>query len=56
MSLEFGPRQGVLDWANDIMALNPNHKIVIVTHSYMYYDNTRMGDGDSWNPHTYGGQ
>ena len=54
MSLEFGPRQGVLDWANDIMAANPNHKIVIVTHSYMYYDNTRMGDGDSWNPHTYG--
>jgi len=28
--------------------------VVIVTHSYMYSDDTRLGTGDSWNPHDYG--
>jgi len=54
MTLEFGPRQGVIDWANQVISENPEYQVVIVTHTYMYSDDTRHGSGDSWNPHDYG--
>lgn len=34
MSLEFGPRDEVLDWANHIVAEHPDHKVVVITHTY----------------------
>jgi hypothetical protein len=54
LSLEFGPRGPVLDWANQVVAAHPNHRVIVATHTYMYYDETRHGTGDSWNPHGYG--
>ncbi|MEN6309214.1 MAG: Ig-like domain-containing protein, partial [Anaerohalosphaeraceae bacterium] len=50
---EFGPRDAVLSWANGIIAAHPHHRIIVVTHAYMYDDDTRLGDGDSWNPNNY---
>ena len=52
-ALEFGPRNKILDWANGIIAANPHRRVIIVTHNYMYYDDTRVGTGDTWNPHNY---
>jgi hypothetical protein len=52
-ALEFGPRDAVLSWANGIIAAHPHHRVIVLTHGYMYSDDTRLGAGDSWNPNTY---
>ena len=54
LSLEFGPRGPVLDWANQVVSSHPNHRVIVATHTYMYYDETRHNTGHSWNPHAYG--
>jgi hypothetical protein len=53
LSLEFGPRKAVLDWANEIVSSHPNRRVMVVTHAYMYSDETTIGPGDDWNPHIY---
>lgn len=50
---EFGPRDAVLNWASGVVAAHPHHRVIVVTHAYMYDDDTRLGDGDSWNPNNY---
>lgn len=54
LSLEFATRNAVLDWAEGIIKSHPKHLIIINTHDYMYSDNTRMGEGDTWLPQSYG--
>ncbi len=54
ITLEFGPRNSIVNWANDIVAKHPGHSVIINTHSYMYSDSTRQGPGDSWRPQAYG--
>jgi hypothetical protein len=54
LCLEFGPLDDTLDWANDIISKHPKHNVIITSHCYMYFDDTRVGEGDQWNPHTYG--
>ena len=53
LSLEFGIRNKVLDWAKAIIEEHPKHKVIINTHAYMYSDDTRMGEGDKWLPQDY---
>ncbi|MBT5816193.1 MAG: hypothetical protein HOI15_17860 [Opitutales bacterium] len=33
---------------------NHDQKVILVTHCYMYDDDTRVGEGDEWNPHKKG--
>lgn len=40
MALEFCPRKDVLAWANRQIAAHPNRRVIVVTHSYLYYDGT----------------
>lgn len=56
LSLEFGPRNRVLDWAAGIIEAHPDHKIIINTHAYMYSDDTRMSTQreHQWLPQNYG--
>lgn len=56
LSLEFGTRNSVLQWAGDVIEAHPNHKVIINTHDYMYSDNTRMNieSDHSWVPQRYG--
>ncbi len=54
LTLEFGPRNGILDWANDLIAKYPDYTVIVNTHSYMYSDSTRQGYGDNWRPQAYG--
>ena len=53
LSLEFGPRNKVLDWANQVVSDHPHRRVIVLTHNYMYSDDTRVGPGDTWNPHDY---
>lgn len=54
LSLEFGPGNSVLEWANEVVSQHPEHIVIVNTHSYMYSDSTRQGEGDSWRPQAYG--
>jgi len=56
LSLEFGPRDRVLDWASGVIEAHPSHRVIINTHAYMYSDDTRMSpDRDHhWLPQHYG--
>ena len=53
-TLEFGPRNKVLDWADAVAKRFPDRVIMLNTHSYMYSDSTRQGPGDNWRPQNYG--
>ena len=54
ISLEFGPRNSILNWAGSVIEKYPDHSVIINTHSYMYSDSTRQGPGDNWRPQAYG--
>jgi hypothetical protein len=59
LALEWGPRDEVVDWANKIVEAHPDHLVMLVTHAYMYNDNTRYdwaakNNAQLWNPHAYG--
>lgn len=53
LALEFGPRDEVLDWASEVISSYSDHSVIIVTHCYMYWDDTRVGIGDAHNPKDY---
>ena len=41
LSLEMGPRNAVIDWANKLLAANRAYPAIILTHAFLYYDNAR---------------
>ncbi len=57
ISLEFGPRDTVLAWANDIAKQYADTPAMLLTHAYLYDDNTRYDHvarpSQQWNPHSY---
>lgn len=58
-TMEFGPRDEVIAWANDVLEDHSDKLAMLVTHAYMYYDETiydwaTKGSSQSWNPHSYG--
>lgn len=59
LALEWGPRNQAIAWANNIVTQYPNHKVILITHAYTYFDDTRYdwktkGASQSWNPYAYG--
>jgi hypothetical protein len=57
LSLEFGPRDAVLDWADQVAKRYPSLPAMVVTHAYLYSDDTRYDlrarPDQKWNPHLY---
>lgn len=58
LALEFGPRDEVLTWANEIAEKFPDHFIILLTHAHVYSDDTRYdwakyGAAQKWNPKSY---
>lgn len=58
LALEWGPRDEVVEWAGEIVESHPDHDAMLVTHAYMYSDDTiydweTKGPQQSWNPHAY---
>ncbi len=56
--LEWGPRDSTIAWANGVMAANPGHLGILVTHAYMNnndrrYDHTDKAHPQHYNPHEY---
>lgn len=59
LCLEFAPRNGVIDWANEIVDQNRDKRVIVATHAYLYsdgsrYDFARKGDTQNWSPKVYG--
>lgn len=54
ITLEFGPNSEMVAWANQIVSAHPDRRVIVLTHCYTFHDDTRVGQGDPWNPHTYG--
>jgi hypothetical protein len=59
LALEWGPRDETVAWADRIAREHADHQMILVTHAYMYYDETRYdwaakGAKQTWNPHSYG--
>lgn len=52
--LEFGPRDSVVDWANAVVESHANHRVIVVTHTYLHADNAHHDASRPWNPHLYG--
>ena len=50
LSLEFGPRDGVLAWANTVANSYPNRKIILTTHGYLDAVGQRLLDNDYKSP------
>lgn len=42
LSLEFSPRDAALDWANEVVAAHPNHRVIVVTHAYLNANGSRV--------------
>ncbi len=45
--LEFIPRDATLAWAASVVAANPDKEVFVITHSFMYSDNTRVDQCDT---------
>jgi hypothetical protein len=43
LSLEFGPRNEVLAWANQVVTDHPDCRVIMLTHAHVYCDNTLIG-------------
>lgn len=59
VALEWGPRDQVVAWANDVMALHPDRSGIFVTHAYVNWTEFRYDRNDTahpqdFNPHQYG--
>ena len=44
--LDFGMSDEVIEWASGVVEAHPNHKVIMVTHSYMHEDGTLTDAGD----------
>ena len=57
IALEFGPRDEVLAWADGIAKQYADTPAMVVTHAYLYDDDTRYDHvarpHQAWNPHGY---
>ena len=53
LTLEFGSRDAVLDWANGVVADHPDHHVVVVTHSYMGPEGELVDSSTSYAPTGY---
>lgn len=54
LSLEFYPRDSVIEWASGLIAANPGSQVIIATHSYLNNDNTRVSPCDPFAKAVYG--
>ena len=60
LSLEYGAPDGVLAWANDVMAAYPDHQIIVTTHNFLDETGTLNDDipqntnADNFYPGYYG--
>ncbi len=53
LALEFAPRDETVEWASEIIANHPDHKAIVVTHTYLNHDGKRVGKNTLHTPNGY---
>ncbi|MBQ7779167.1 MAG: metallophosphoesterase, partial [Clostridia bacterium] len=48
MTLDYGPTDDVLEWANEVVAAHPHHNVIVTTHAYLKADGTYLTAADKW--------
>jgi len=55
LNLEFGPRDKVMQWAEDLVSRQyPDHDVIVFTHSYLHTSGERVTKDTRWSPKGYG--
>ena len=54
LALEFDARDSALSWASQVLANHPNTEAIISTHSFTYFNNTRMSQCDTNSAASFG--
>lgn len=59
LCLEFGPRDDVLRWANEVVAANRDREAILLTHAHIFSNDTRyclerLKEQQAHNPRQYG--
>lgn len=58
LALEFGRRDEVVEWADEILSGHPDVPTIVVTHAYLYDDDTQYDietrPDQQWSAHHYG--
>jgi hypothetical protein len=58
LALELGPRDGVVEWADGVLARHAPMPAIVLTHAYLYSDGQRYDHrsrpDQQWSPHSYG--
>ena len=58
LALEFAPTQSVVTWAVDVLERHAELPAILITHAYLYFDDTRYDDDrfpeQMWSPGSYG--
>ena len=54
VTLEWAPKSAHVEWANEVIAANPDYNVIITTHSYLYNDGTHTSTYDYPSPDSSG--
>lgn len=58
LALEFAPTEDTVTWAVDVLERHSSMPAILVTHAYLYFDDTRYDDDlypdQMWSPGSYG--
>ena len=46
IGLQYGPDDNILNWAGSVIAANPDYRVIITTHAYMFRDGTTLDIND----------
>lgn len=50
LCLDFGAKDDVLEWANEVVAAHPAHRVIVTTHAYLEPDGTLLETGEDYCP------
>lgn len=53
LAMDFGPTDAILAWADEVIAANPDKRVIITTHSYMYHNGEQISKRHIDNPNNY---
>ena len=53
MTLDFAPGDNMLEWAKEVIESHPDHRVVVITHAYMYRNGTTLSEGECCAPSWY---
>lgn len=48
LTLDFGPNAEMLAWADSVVSAHPDHRVIVITHGYMYRDGTTLDADDAY--------